>query len=562
HSAAILSIPKKISKKRRAFRCTNYMVNKEEFLPTVEDLWNKELNGHKMYKVVQKGKLKAAQEEMVEKPHDKDVKSGLVVGFQKANVEWISSGDRNTKHFYKVIASKRNISRIMSVCNDKGERFEGNLVADQFVQHFQRFPGNNEEGIAMNTEKFFINRLSDEEAAKMVIDVTDKEIKEAMFDIGENKAPGPDGFTSAFFKHSWKIIGKESAFILRRVIHDYLLTTQELLKGYNCKNGASRCALKIDIAKAYDTLISTVLSTMQTYWASVLLILKTVVKEIDRILKKFLWSHGSVNKVIWFTQCNPRCAFILWMAIQEKLATQDKMMKWSKDQLWCPLCKQCNDSHEHLFFKCEFFKTIWDGVKDKMYLGRISNDWGDIVKRITDLPCNNSIRSVLRRFVLATSVYYIWKERNSRLFSSDIKKVDILLHNIKENIRLQLQGLKVKESKQVKIVTAEWNEKRVFGWQFNIEMLFTQKQLVMNPDSSESLIGNATYWNGMLDMAWISSSSPMETFKGSLYLPYGGLPALAGGHLSDAFTIWFQLEDNSEGNVAKRDCFPEQPLSK
>ncbi|GKC85666.1 hypothetical protein Tco_1141383 [Tanacetum coccineum] len=105
-------------------------------------------------------------------------------------------------------------------------------------------------------------------------------------------------------------------------------------------------------------------------------------------------------------------------------------------------------------------------------------------------------------------------------------------------------------------------EKRVFGCQFNIEMLFTQKQLVMNPDSSESLIGNAIYWNGMLDMAWISSSSPMETFKGSLYLPYGRLLALAGGHLSDAFTVWFQLEDNSELNVAKMDCFPKQLLSK
>ncbi|GKB34449.1 hypothetical protein Tco_0879391, partial [Tanacetum coccineum] len=377
------------------------------------------------------GKLKAVQEEMVEKPHDKDV---------KAKVEWISSGDRNTKYFYKVIASKRNISRIMSVCNDKGERFKGNLVVDQFVQHFQRFLGNNEEGITMNTEKFFINRLSDEEAAKMVIDVTDKEIKEAMFDIGEKKAPGPDGFTFAFFKHSWKIIGKEVCQAIKEffcsgkilgeinatlitlipripqpnkvsdyrpiacfnviVIQDYLLTTQELLKGYNCKNGASRCALKIDIAKAYDTksggqdvesvkvikqtllefssssgikpnmdksvvffgsvkeamktkilevlpfkvgklqvkymgipllakkigikdcqelvekiksriedwknkflsyagklqLISVVLSTMQTYRASVLFILKTVIKEIDRILKKFLWSHGSVKK--------------------------------------------------------------------------------------------------------------------------------------------------------------------------------------------------------------------------------------------------------------------------
>ncbi|GJS28519.1 RNA-directed DNA polymerase, eukaryota, reverse transcriptase zinc-binding domain protein [Tanacetum coccineum] len=31
------------------------------------------------------------------------------------------------------------------------------------------------------------------------------------------------------------------------------MITQELLKGYNCKNGPSRCSFKIDIAKAYDT---------------------------------------------------------------------------------------------------------------------------------------------------------------------------------------------------------------------------------------------------------------------------------------------------------------------
>ncbi|GKE91526.1 hypothetical protein Tco_1572621 [Tanacetum coccineum] len=51
--------------------------------------------------------------------------------------------------------------------------------------------------------------LTKEEALEMVTDLDDKEIKEAMFDIGENRAPGPDGFTSAFFKQSWHIIGKD-----------------------------------------------------------------------------------------------------------------------------------------------------------------------------------------------------------------------------------------------------------------------------------------------------------------------------------------------------------------
>ncbi|KAF5815085.1 hypothetical protein HanXRQr2_Chr03g0118881 [Helianthus annuus] len=43
----------------------------------------------------------------------------------------------------------------------------------------------------------------------MVRQVTQEEVKAVMFSIGENKAPGPDGYTSAFFKRSWDIVGDE-----------------------------------------------------------------------------------------------------------------------------------------------------------------------------------------------------------------------------------------------------------------------------------------------------------------------------------------------------------------
>nr|GFB81339.1 RNA-directed DNA polymerase, eukaryota, reverse transcriptase zinc-binding domain protein [Tanacetum cinerariifolium] len=45
----------------------------------------------------------------------------------------------------------------------------------------------------------------------------------------------------------------QSAFIPGRSIQDNIFITQELLKGYNRKGGPKRCSLKIDIAKAYDT---------------------------------------------------------------------------------------------------------------------------------------------------------------------------------------------------------------------------------------------------------------------------------------------------------------------
>ncbi|GJY22233.1 hypothetical protein Tco_0394799 [Tanacetum coccineum] len=50
------------------------------------------------------------------------------------------------------------------------------------------------------SEDLFSIVLSQEEAEDIVKEVSGKEIKEAMFDIRDNRAPGPDGYSSLFFK--------------------------------------------------------------------------------------------------------------------------------------------------------------------------------------------------------------------------------------------------------------------------------------------------------------------------------------------------------------------------
>ena len=39
--------------------------------------------------------------------------------------------------------------------------------------------------------------------------ITQEEIKNALFSIDDTKAPGPDGFSSLFFKRAWSIVGRE-----------------------------------------------------------------------------------------------------------------------------------------------------------------------------------------------------------------------------------------------------------------------------------------------------------------------------------------------------------------
>ena len=68
--------------------------------------------------------------------------------------------------------------------------------------------------------------------------------------------------------------------------------------------------------------------------------------------------------MIWFSQCIPRHTFVLWMAVQERLMTQDKIAKWRMNEvLECTLCKKCMDSHEHLFFNCEYSSAVWNELQ-------------------------------------------------------------------------------------------------------------------------------------------------------------------------------------------------------
>ncbi|GJT12741.1 RNA-directed DNA polymerase, eukaryota, reverse transcriptase zinc-binding domain protein [Tanacetum coccineum] len=115
-------------------------------------------------------------------------------------------------------------------------------------------------------DRLFDKKLSGESALFMIRDITDDEIKDALRDIDDNKALGPDGFTSKFFKASWQTTGKDLcavvkeffssgkiAFIDGRHNSDIIMVAQELMCRYSRNKKIGRCTFKVDIQKAYDT---------------------------------------------------------------------------------------------------------------------------------------------------------------------------------------------------------------------------------------------------------------------------------------------------------------------
>ena len=58
---------------------------------------------------------------------------------------------------------------------------------------------------------------------------------------------------------------------------------------------------------------------------------------------------------------------------------------------------------------------------------------------------------------MTSSVYYIWKERNTRLFTGEVTDNASLLKIIESNIKLQLMSLTVKKSVEVMRIAKKWN---------------------------------------------------------------------------------------------------------
>ncbi|KAL0331484.1 UNVERIFIED_CONTAM: hypothetical protein Sangu_1693900 [Sesamum angustifolium] len=59
--------------------------------------------------------------------------------------------------------------------------------------------------------------LSSELASDICRAVTPAEVKLAVFQMSDNKAPGPDGYTSCFSKKAWNIIGN----LICRAVTDF-----------------------------------------------------------------------------------------------------------------------------------------------------------------------------------------------------------------------------------------------------------------------------------------------------------------------------------------------------
>lgn len=122
--------------------------------------------------------------------------------YQKAKCLSIRDGDRSTKFFHSM--SKRNSKRnfVAALVKEDGTMTCSNIeVLDEFVHFYQNLLGTHTVCNRLDESVFDYGPCVDEETGRrLAADVTSEEIRDALFSIHDENAPGPDGFSARFLK--------------------------------------------------------------------------------------------------------------------------------------------------------------------------------------------------------------------------------------------------------------------------------------------------------------------------------------------------------------------------
>ena len=126
-----------------------------------------------------------------------------------------------------MVAAGQSRSSIRFLIDSNGNKLTSfNQISIEAVGFFQNLIGRKDDGVKGCTQELLAEILQtvlpENARSEICRSVSLEEIKVSMFAINGDKSPGPDGFTTHFYKHAWAIVGNDVV----NAILDYFQTSR------------------------------------------------------------------------------------------------------------------------------------------------------------------------------------------------------------------------------------------------------------------------------------------------------------------------------------------------
>ncbi|KAL0439819.1 UNVERIFIED_CONTAM: hypothetical protein Slati_2464900 [Sesamum latifolium] len=152
----------------------------------------------------------------------------------------------------------------------------------------------------------------------------------------------------------------------------------------------------------------------------------------------------------------PRHDFILWLAILERLSTMDKI--WVHHPVVsCVLCGgQQLETHLHLFFECSYTKRCLALLKQSVRFQWLNSGWQRDILWASRRWRGIHLLNVASRALLASIVYNVWREHNSRRFTATASPVETVAFRAMEEVRYRIISENLRPSLQLSVLYRIW----------------------------------------------------------------------------------------------------------
>ena len=126
----------------------------------------------------------------------------------RAKVTKVVHGDDNTQFFRMIANGKHRTKKIIQLEQDEGTIVGHENLKLYISEYYKKLFGALEENFVSLDESttWDIPQLSSDENEVLSAPFTEKEVFDAITQMKQNKAPGPDGFPAEFYKKCWHII--------------------------------------------------------------------------------------------------------------------------------------------------------------------------------------------------------------------------------------------------------------------------------------------------------------------------------------------------------------------
>eukprot|EP00253_Pinus_taeda_P004529 PITA_04529 len=138
----------------------------------------------------------------------------------KSRQLWLQEGDKNTAYFHKQATVRKIRNTVSEIMDDERNSYNTQQsIKEAATKHFSKLL--NEDKGAEDYSSMLQHmpiKVNQEMNSKLMKEVEEEEVREAIWSLHPDKAPRPDGFPISFYREYWTMIKKDLLKMIRWVM--------------------------------------------------------------------------------------------------------------------------------------------------------------------------------------------------------------------------------------------------------------------------------------------------------------------------------------------------------